>query len=99
MSAGRLQKPGVEVPFIGQEEQPFGIGIEAADGINAGGKAEFRQRPVGRAVAGEPGQDAKRFVEGDEHESGVYLTGNGPKECKLSDNFSQFDVQMSERRV
>ena len=33
MGAGRLQKPGVEVRFIGQQEQPFGIGIQPADGF------------------------------------------------------------------
>jgi hypothetical protein len=68
MSAGGVKEPGVESRFIAQEEQPLGIRVEPANGINAGGEGKPGQGAVARGVRSELGQDAVRFVEFDEHE-------------------------------
>ena len=70
---------GIEQPcchrcFVGQQQQPLGILVQATDTINTWGKAEFRERSRRQVIRGEPAQDAKGFVECNEHivlEAGV----------------------------
>jgi len=62
-----VQQQSVEGRLVAQQQQPFRIRVQPSDGIDARRKTEFRQRPVGRAVAGESRQDAVRFVERDKH--------------------------------
>jgi hypothetical protein len=57
----------VEGGFVAEEEQAFGVGIEAANGIEVSGKAEVGQSAVGGAIGREAGEDTARFVEGEEH--------------------------------
>ena len=63
----RMQQFFVPFRFVAQEQQPFRIRVEPANGINIFRKTKFRERAVGRAVAGELRQHAERFVERDEH--------------------------------
>ena len=57
----------VESGFVTEEEETFGVGIESADGIEVFGEKEFREIAVGRAVRGELGDDAVRFVKSNQH--------------------------------
>jgi len=67
MGAARMEQQRVQGRFITQQEQPLRIGVQAADGINARRKTEFRQRPIGRAIAGKLRQHAVGFVKCNEH--------------------------------
>ena len=67
VGVARVQQEFVPVRLVAQEQQSLGIRVEPTDGVDVGKKAEFRQRPVRRTVAGELLEDAVRFVEGDEH--------------------------------
>jgi len=64
---GWVQQPIIQSGLVAQEEQTFRIRIEPADGIDFVGKAELGQRAVGRPIGGELGEDAIRFMKGDEH--------------------------------
>lgn len=70
----RMEQSLVERGFIAEQQEPFGIGIEPADGIDGLGEAESSERPVGRAIGGKPGEDAVRFIKGDEQEAKVLST-------------------------
>ena len=65
MTPGRKQ---ARIPscLVGKQQQAFGVGIQAPDGIHAFRKPEFRQRPVRAAVRREPGENAVGFVEGED---------------------------------
>ena len=75
-----MEQPLIQKGLIADQEQAFRVRVQPADGINARRKTEFRQCPVGRAVAGELRQHAIGFVESDEH-AGKALTrlGHGSK--------------------
>ena len=60
-SSGRSKRP------LAQQQQPFGVRVQPADGIDIFRKIKFRQRAVGRPVAGKLRQHAKGFVKRDEH--------------------------------
>jgi hypothetical protein len=53
MAMARVKQQIIQGPFVAQQQQSLRIRIQPADGMNAGRKIKFRQRPVGRAVAGE----------------------------------------------
>lgn len=52
----------VQAGFITQKKEPFGIGIEPANGPNIFREIEFGERAVFRAVTGKLRQHAKRLV-------------------------------------
>jgi len=62
MSAAGMQEFLVQVRFIAQQEQPFGIGIEAADGPDIFRKTELCKGAVFRAVTGKLRQHTERLV-------------------------------------
>jgi hypothetical protein len=63
-----VEKAIDEGAFVGEEEQAFAIGIEAADGIDARREAELGEcAPCGAGLRGELREDAVGFVEGEEH--------------------------------
>ena len=59
-----MQQALVPFRFVTQQQQPLGIRVQPADGINVLGKIKFRQRATCRAIPGELGQHAVRFMEG-----------------------------------
>ena len=67
MRMARMQQLLVQRRLIAQQQQPFRVGIETADWINAFGKSELSQRPVRRTVGGKLGEHTKRFVKSDQH--------------------------------
>ena len=86
----RVQQFFVPLRFVAQEQQPFGIRVQPADGINVFWKTKFRERAVGRAVAGELRQHAERFVKRDEHRPSFRLKVEGCKFAKSSSSSSSF---------
>ena len=52
----------VQARFIAQKKEPFGIGIEPADGPDIFRKTELSERAVARAVTGKLRQHAEGFV-------------------------------------
>lgn len=62
MGAAGMKKFLVQTRFIAQQEEPFGVGIEPANGPYVLWKAEPGKSAVTRAVAGELRQHAKRLV-------------------------------------
>lgn len=67
------------VRFVAEKKETFGIGVETSDGVDLGWESAFGQRAVGRSVLGELGEEAPRFVEGDEHGRGWRLGSSGVK--------------------
>ena len=70
VSVARVQEFFVQVWFVAQEEQAFGIGIQSADGVDMSREMEFGECLADRTVGGELGEDAKGFVKGEEHSEG-----------------------------
>ena len=68
MLARGMKQFGVQGGFVAQEEEPFAVGIESSEWVNARWETEFGQGSVRGAVRGELGQHAVRLVEGKEHE-------------------------------
>jgi hypothetical protein len=52
--------------FVGEEEEAFRVGVEAADGVGVFWKSEVGEGAVGTAVGRELGEDAVGFVEGED---------------------------------
>lgn len=72
-----LEEPLIPVGFVAEEEETFGVGVEAADGVDAGWELEFGEIAVWGTVGGELGENAPRFMEGDEHGGGWRRLGVG----------------------
>jgi len=53
--------------FVGQQKKPFGVSIQAANGIDAGWEAKFGQGALAGVIRSELGQDAVGLVEGQQH--------------------------------
>lgn len=67
----RVEDTCGEGGFIGEEEKAFGVGVEAADGVDAGWEPELCEGQLAGVIGCELGEDAAGFVEGDEHGGGV----------------------------
>ena len=67
VAADGVKEALIECGFIAEQEQAFGVGIQAAEGVNAFREAEVGQGAVRRAVGSELGQNAIGLVKGDEH--------------------------------
>jgi len=67
VSVAGVEESGDEGGFVGEEEQTFGVGVEAADGVDARGEAELAEGALAGEVGCETGEDAEGFVEDDEH--------------------------------
>jgi hypothetical protein len=63
----RVQERFVPLRLVAQQQQPLGICVQPADGIDIFRKAKLRERAVGRTVAGELRQHAVGFVKRDQH--------------------------------
>jgi hypothetical protein len=75
-----LEQLGVQRRLIAQEQKPFGIRIQAADGVNARGELKFRQRAVARSVRGEPGKHPVWLMEGNQHPKQAWHAQNSAPE-------------------
>lgn len=62
-----MQKFFIPFRFIAQQQQTFGIGVQAAQWVNLFWKIEYRERLISRSVIGELRNDAVRLVEGNDH--------------------------------
>jgi len=60
----RIEEFGVEAGFVGEQEEAFAVAVEAAEGVDTGGKTEFGKGALSGVVGGELGEDAERLVEG-----------------------------------
>ena len=67
MGVAGMQQSLVQPGFVAQQQQPLGVRVKPAQGVNALGKAEFSQGAVGRTVRRKAGEDAAGLVEGDQH--------------------------------
>jgi hypothetical protein len=67
VGVARVEELCVPMCFIAQEEEAFGIGIEAADGVDVFGETELGEGTVGGTIRGELREHAIGFVECDEH--------------------------------
>lgn len=58
-----IEQAGIEAGFVAEEEEAFGIGVEAAEGVNVFGEREVSEgAPAGAGLGRELGEDAVRFV-------------------------------------
>ena len=53
MGVARMEKALVPLGFVAEQEQSLGIGVEAADGVNAGRERKISERTVWRTVRSE----------------------------------------------
>jgi hypothetical protein len=68
MRASWIKQTLHEGAFVGKEEEPFAVGVEAADRVNAGREIKGSERVPARAGLGrELREDAVRFVKCEEH--------------------------------
>jgi len=56
------------VRFVAEQEQPFGVAVQAADGIHLRWQAEVGEGAVVLALTRELRQDVVGLVQGDEHQ-------------------------------
>jgi len=73
----RVEEFGVESGFVGEKEEAFAVAVEAAEGVDVRGDAEFGEGALSGEVGGELGEDAERLVEGEEHRSFLATDGRG----------------------
>ena len=63
-----IEQPGVETGFVAEKEEALAVGVEAAEGVDAGGEGEVGERAPFRAGLGrELREDAVGFVEREQH--------------------------------
>jgi hypothetical protein len=67
MRMTRVQQFLVEIWFVAEEQETFGIGVEAADGVDIFWELKFGERAIRRGVGCELGKDAIGFVECNKH--------------------------------
>jgi hypothetical protein len=60
--------------FVTEQQQAFGITIQAADGINVRREAELGERAVRGMLLRELGEHVEGLVEGDEHYFGTVFS-------------------------
>ena len=69
----RMEQSLIQLCFVAQQQQPFGIRIEPANGVNIFRETKFGERAVWRAVRRELRKDAVRFVKCDEHDARSFV--------------------------
>lgn len=68
MGVARIEEAGVETGLVAEEQEALAVGVEAAEGVNAGGQAEVGERaPFGAGLGRELREDAVGFVEREQH--------------------------------
>jgi hypothetical protein len=67
MPVPRIEQPIDPAGLVAEQEQTFGILIEAADREDPFGKSELRQGPLARLVRRELAKHAVGLVKGDQH--------------------------------
>jgi hypothetical protein len=67
VAAFGIEQAGVQAGFVTEEEEAFGVGVESAEGVDAGWESESGEGPVGRTIGGKLAEDTVRLVEGDQH--------------------------------
>ena len=68
MGVARIEEAGVETGLVAEEQEALAVGVEAAEGVNAGGQAEIGERaPFGAGLGRELREDAVGFVEREQH--------------------------------
>ena len=68
MGVAGIEQPRVETGLVAEEQEALAVGVEAAEGVNAGGQAEIGERAPFRAGLGrELREDAIGFVEREQH--------------------------------
>lgn len=69
MPAVGVEQSGIEARFVAQEEQAFGVGVEAPERINVFRERELGERAPARSGLGsELRKDTVGFMKGEEHE-------------------------------
>jgi hypothetical protein len=58
----RIKKFGVQSGFVGEKEKAFAVAVEAAEGVDAGGKLAFGKGALSGVVRRELREDAVGFV-------------------------------------
>jgi hypothetical protein len=58
----------IEVGFVAEEKEAFGVGIEPAQRVDIFGKTEFGQGSIRRSIGRELGENPVGLVKGEEHE-------------------------------
>jgi hypothetical protein len=64
-----MEQALVQLRFVAQQQKPFGVGVEPANGINVLRETKIGQRALAWMVRRELGQDAIWFVESNEHDA------------------------------
>jgi hypothetical protein len=68
MGVPRIEEAVDESAFVGEEEEPFAVGIETADRVNARRETKLGKRaPLGAGLRRELRKNAVGFVESEEH--------------------------------
>ena len=68
MSVRRIKEAVVQTRFVGEQKQALGVGVEAAECIDAAREGEVGERAPARAGLGrELREDAVGFVQGEKH--------------------------------
>ena len=63
----RVQQPLIQIRLIAQEQQSFGIGVEAANGIHARRKTKIGERAMRRSIRRKLRNNSVRLVEDEQH--------------------------------
>jgi hypothetical protein len=69
-----IEKAVIPMRFVAEQQQAFGITIQAADGINVRREAELGERAVRGMLLRELGEHVEGLVEGDEHYFGTVFS-------------------------
>jgi hypothetical protein len=83
MGVAGIEEAIIPAGFVTEQEEAFGIAVEAADGIYVGREAEFGQGAVRGMLLGELGEDVEGLVEGEEH-AGTYFSASAASFCTSS---------------
>ena len=67
MGVARVQEFFIERRLVSQQQEPLAVGIQTPQWIDATRKIELGEGAMRGAVGSKLGDDAERFVEGNEH--------------------------------
>jgi len=62
-----IEEAVIPASFVTEEQEAFGIAIQATDGIHVWRETELGEGAVGGVLLSELGEDVEGLVEGEEH--------------------------------